>query len=83
LSRSLGERTGSRVFQWVWSYVLGVCEAGGYQHASDIAAYGRHEEEKGADPVRLFTRYRISTLISSSRTLTEVMKHCLTRHCMS
>ncbi|EGZ72837.1 hypothetical protein NEUTE2DRAFT_61119 [Neurospora tetrasperma FGSC 2509] len=28
---SMGERTGSRVFQWVWSYVLLACKCGAYQ----------------------------------------------------
>ncbi|KAL0939675.1 hypothetical protein CTRU02_206285 [Colletotrichum truncatum] len=26
----MGERTGSRVFQWVWSYVLEIRQMGGY-----------------------------------------------------
>ncbi|KAL0933696.1 hypothetical protein CTRU02_210495 [Colletotrichum truncatum] len=26
----MGERTGSRVFQWVWSYVIALAREGGY-----------------------------------------------------
>ncbi|KAL0936716.1 hypothetical protein CTRU02_208931 [Colletotrichum truncatum] len=33
---SMGERTGSRVFQWVWSYVLGVAFRIDYELPSQI-----------------------------------------------
>ncbi|PTB37446.1 hypothetical protein M441DRAFT_149468, partial [Trichoderma asperellum CBS 433.97] len=28
---TLGERTGSRIFQWIWSYVIEHCAAGNYK----------------------------------------------------
>ncbi|KAH7633180.1 hypothetical protein B0T09DRAFT_238833, partial [Sordaria sp. MPI-SDFR-AT-0083] len=33
---SMGERTGSRVFQWVWSYVLDVPLAYAYKSISSV-----------------------------------------------
>ncbi|KAK1846863.1 hypothetical protein CCHR01_10495 [Colletotrichum chrysophilum] len=34
----MGERTGSRVFQWVWSYVLGDAERNDYEGQGDSPA---------------------------------------------
>ncbi|KAK1843509.1 hypothetical protein CCHR01_13855 [Colletotrichum chrysophilum] len=58
---SMGERTGSRVFQWVWSYVT--AEEGGGAHEGIVVKVGHMGTESGSRssaPCSLSVRNNVS-----------------------